>query len=336
MIKHNSEFYRNLSFKWAPINYQHIRLYSANNYYQTKKDLLVPINLNFYKQKKDNVELCWDTKNIRERLRKIDIESLLPAVYYSVAETETHYFLLYVLYHADDDTHPNDMEGCLLILEKMDLNEVLLGMISVAHYDFWLYSYENSIRQASGKEFSQDHNLEVDISIDYIRPLIQQEVGKHGLNALGTTINRFTKFLNWLRSLLSIYPDVIVYSPGDKPRYYDTKSIFKGRGTAYNPTFQYELVDILDPVEGFWKRWHARPNSTFQENGQFHGGAANPPWLWKELKLKFQHNEEVGLMWADPAKLVNKLFKPGKGRKDFSPNYIRHMDGTFYYGVKDT
>ena len=52
MIEHNNEFYQNLAYKWAPINYQHIRLTSVNNYYQTKKDLLVPITLNFYKQKK--------------------------------------------------------------------------------------------------------------------------------------------------------------------------------------------------------------------------------------------------------------------------------------------
>ena len=146
MPSHNTGFYHKLAYKWAPINYQHIKLFSANGYYQTKKDLLVPIDLDFYKQKKDNLELCWDTKNIRERLRKIDIEFLLPVVYYSIAETETHYFLLYASYHADDDTHPNDMEGCLLILEKIDLNEFLLGMITVAHQDFWLYPYENSIR----------------------------------------------------------------------------------------------------------------------------------------------------------------------------------------------
>jgi len=328
MNKHNSDFYHYLAFKWAPINYQHVRLHSGNNYYQTKKDLLVPITLNFYSQKKDDVELSWDTRSIRERLRKVDIEFLLPVVYYSVAETETHYFILYAFYHADDDTHPNDMEGCLLILEKMDLNELLLGMITVAHQDFWLYPYENSIKQASGKEFPVDYNLEVDMTIDFIRPLIQQEVGKHGLNALGTKINHFTKFLNWLRSLLSIYPDVIVYSPGDKPKYYDIKSIFKGRGTAYSPTFQYELVDILDTEEGFLSRWNERPNSTFQENGKFHGGAANPPWLWREMKLSFYQENVIGEIWSDPARLVNRLFKPGKNRKDFSTVYIRKMDGT--------
>jgi hypothetical protein len=328
LCEHNSEFYQKLAFKWGPITYQHIRITPRNNYYQTKKDLLVPINLNFYKIKKDDLESCWDTKNIRQSLQNINLEYLLPVVYYSVAETETHYFILYALYHADDDTHPNDMEGCLLILEKMDLNELLLGMITVAHHDFWLYAYENSIRQASGEEFPEDHNLEVDISIDYIRPLIQQEVGKHGLNALGTRINRFSKLLNWLRSLSNIYPDVIVYSPGDKPRYYDLQSIVKGKNTAYSPTFQYELVDILDPIEGFWIRWRKRPNSTFQENGQFHGGAANPPWLWKELKLNTNHSDDVGIMWSDPAKLVNKMFKPGMARKDFSARYIRHMDGT--------
>lgn len=76
------------------------------------------------------------------------------------------------------------------------------------------------------------------------------------------------------------------------------------------------------------KRWQDRPDSTFQENGQFHGEAANPPWLWKELKLYIQNTNEVGLMWSDPAKLVNRLFTPGAGRKGFSSKYIRHMDGT--------
>ena len=75
------------------------------------------------------------------------------------------------------------------------------------------------------------------------------------------------------------------------------------------------------------KRWHDRPNSTFQENGQFHRGAANPPWLWKELRLNNQNKNEVGLIWHDPVKLINRLLKPGEGRKDFSSKYIRHMDG---------
>ena len=79
----------------------------------------------------------WDTSN--NRIHLSEDYNLIPVVYYATAETETHYYVMYCFYHADDATYENDLEGCLLIIEKEDR---LLGMISIAHFDF--FSFTNS------------------------------------------------------------------------------------------------------------------------------------------------------------------------------------------------
>ncbi len=144
-VGHFDGLYSNLVLKWAPINYQFIRLDSENNNYNLKKDLVVPVYLQYYKSNNGvDLESRWDTQNIRERLRGVEIEQLVPVVYYAVAETESHYYILYSFYHADDDTHPSDMEGCLVLLEKLEMSELLLGIITVAHYDLWRYPYKGN------------------------------------------------------------------------------------------------------------------------------------------------------------------------------------------------
>jgi hypothetical protein len=325
-----NDFYAGLALKWAPIDYQYIRIDTNRLSYNVKKDLVVPVDLQYYR-KRDNIdpESRWDTSNIRDRLNEVTIEQLKPAAYYSISETESHYYILYSFYHADDDTHPNDMEGCLVILEKQETSQFLLGIITVAHYDFWLYPYKNNLLNKFGEEFAGEQQLEVDEELDSKRPLIQQEKGKHGLYALGTKINVGTKLVNWFYALLGIHPDVIVLYPNEEAFPYSIENLNKGKNTPYDPSFYYELVDILDPKEGLWERWKNRPNSTFAADGKFHGGSANPPWLWKEKEwLKFSQDIELGLMWQDPAELVSKVFRPGLKRKPFSTKYIRKMDGT--------
>jgi hypothetical protein len=327
MVENENEFYGNLVLRWAPIDYQYIRL-NTNSNYDIKKDLVVPVDLQFYKNNEIDLESRWDTRNIRERLREIEIERLKPVVYYSIAETESHYYILYSFYHADDDTHPNDMEGCLVILEKQGNSQSLLGIITVAHYDFWRYAYKDNLLHESGKEFAEEEQLEVDEELDSKRPLIQQEKGKHGLYALGPKINIGTKILLWFYSLLNKHPDVIVFYPNKEAFCYSIESIKKGKNTPYNPSFYYELVNILDPQEGLWKLWKDRPNSTFEKDGKFHGGSANPPWLWREGYRLGSERGTLGKMWEDPAKLVSELFRPGRNRRPFSLKYIRKMDGT--------
>jgi hypothetical protein len=88
-----------------------------------------------------NFDGNWDTANNKANIDRYDF---IPVVYYTVAETDTHYLLLYCFCHADDLTHENDLEGCLVIVESK--TKKLLRMITVAHFDFYSYAVENTVQ----------------------------------------------------------------------------------------------------------------------------------------------------------------------------------------------
>ena len=314
-----------LALKWAPVNYQYIDLNEKCNYYSIKRDLLCQVNFPSNAAQYS----VWNTEKVRDRLEQANIAHLTPTAYYSVAETVNHFFILYSFYHADDSTHPNDMEGCLVILEKQtDDEQLLLGMITIAHYDFWYYTYKNRLSVKDGITTSGE--FEIDEEFDgYGHPLIQQEEGKHGLYALGTHIAWFTKLERWFLSVINSMPDIIVYYPNDRPSEYSLQNLTKGKKMPYDPAFYYELVDILDEEKGFWKRWLNKPNETFGKDGKFYGGSANPPWQWKpKFEIKKDTELKLELIWTDPQRLASENFKPSEGGKEFNSRYIRHMDGT--------
>ena len=86
---------------------------------------------------------------------------------------------MYCFYHADDATHENDLEGCLLIIEKEDK---LLGMISIAHFDFYSFVVDNRVQ--AGNE-TIDGDLYTEISNGEDHPMTKQEVNKHPFFAWG-------------------------------------------------------------------------------------------------------------------------------------------------------
>lgn len=88
-----------LAYKFAPINYQHVNL--AN----VRRDLVCAIDYDGE----------WDTSNNRKNLHNFE---LIPVVYYNVLKTRNYYYILYCFYHADDKDHENDLEGCLLIIQR--------------------------------------------------------------------------------------------------------------------------------------------------------------------------------------------------------------------------
>jgi hypothetical protein len=271
----------------------------------------------------------WNTEHVRNRLEHTDIAHLTPTAYYSVAETDNHFFILYSFYHADDLTHPNDMEGCLIILEKQtEDKELLLGMITIAHYDFWYYTYKNRLSVKDGIITSGE--FEIDEEFDgHGHPLIQQEQGKHGLYALGTHIAWFTKLTRWFLSVINLMPDIIVYYPNNIPSKYLIENLTKGKRTPYDPAFYYELVDILDEEKGLWKKWLDKPNETFDKDGKFYGCSANPPWQWKpRLGIEKDIQSKLELMWIDPQQLAYENFNPRKNGKEFNSVYLKHMAST--------
>lgn len=316
--------YQKLALKWAPVNYQYINLDEKCNYHAIKQDLLCQVN--FESTSKHSI---WDTAKVDERLENTDIEKLIPTAYYSVAETVNHYFILYAYYHALDASHINDMEGCLIILEKQDNEDkqLLLGMITIAHYDFWYYVYEKRLAVKNG--ISTSGPMEIDEEFDYGHPLIQQEDRKHGLYALGTHIEWFTKLWRWFLAIINCPPDIIVYYPNTTPSEYSLKSLTKGKKTPYDPAFYYKLIDILDKENGLWEKRLNSTSEPFGPDGRFGGGAANPPWQWKP---GFNPNEPkkptIEIIWQDPQKLVSDSFEKRDGGKDLDSEYIRYMDGT--------
>ena len=78
---------------------------------------------------------------------------LTSAVYYSVQETETHYFINYCFFHPRDDApvsldrHENDFEGALFVIEKdgSEFGSFLL-METQAHNHFYQYSNDTNCR----------------------------------------------------------------------------------------------------------------------------------------------------------------------------------------------
>lgn len=81
---------------------------------------------------------------------------LTSAVYYSVQETETHYFINYCFFHPRDDApvsldrHENDFEGALFVIEKdgSEFGSFLL-METQAHNHFYQYSNDTNILDGS-------------------------------------------------------------------------------------------------------------------------------------------------------------------------------------------
>ena len=311
-LTQTSSKYHDLALKWAPINYEYIHVNHLG------RDLLCAVNF----------DGDWDTSNNRRVATKInegklDVKIMHPVSYWSLAETNSHLFILYSFYHADDENHENDFEGCMLIIEKGTDRNVLVGMVTVAHLFFEKYSYKGRLLDSSGKRLPEVH-VE-DEEGNELHPLIEQEDGKHGLYSLGGG-KLYARFRRWIGHVFGRPPDIVVYYPvfyaDQQVPGQDRSRIDEMKGTPHYTTFYFKLVDMLDPKEGIW---HRKDNpETFQEYGVFNSsnrlGGAHAPWTWDDKFDRF----EAGIIWNDPAKLVANSFIIKEG-KPIDAGYIKHM-----------
>lgn len=334
---------KKLAMLWAPINYQHVSL--GENNYRTKMDLICPVNFGCYGKNPvmhTHSDMCWNTKKITTRLGEAEFEDLVPMCYYATAETLTHYFLLYAFYHADDSTHLNDLEGCLVILEKNESKKPkLFGLITIAHLDFWSYSTDpkkTKIVLHSPEQHDFEIKFEEEDKADNV--LIMQSKGKHALYSLGRNVGGMELIdMRW-HEIIGRPIDVVVYYPGENANLHTKKRLEQGIGTPHNPTFFYELVDIHDKENGLYNKWDINnDNNTFTKKGAFNnesgnlGGNANGPWLWSPNEVwfgkltdddsKYGPKEKLTtLIWRNPALLVKKIF----GLSDsFENRYLKRM-----------
>src|SRR5262245_7443102 len=122
-----------LALRWAPVHYQD----SDSSDYDA--DYLSTVDF----------DADWNARNNWES-QDDSVARLTGAVYYSVVETDTHWFLIYAFYHARDWsdvpdpfglwTHENDMEGALLTVRRDGSTfGVLEAVVTVAHGNFYSY-----------------------------------------------------------------------------------------------------------------------------------------------------------------------------------------------------
>lgn len=274
-------------------------------------------------------------------------------VYYSVCETQTHYFVHYAVFHPRDYkggakkgvflselikegakiasrgneptglmaeagvAHENDMEGALVVVDKKGASaddDIVAFVETLAHNNFAAYQSANA-ENSSFKSFRSDGQ----------NVLLYIEPKGHGIEA---------------------YTD-------DKQQRSDKVLIYKFGGRAGDPTkskdnrVDYELVPIQTTL--WTKARSAKPNVTFgavkdfgtvsidvMQSGKsivkrvelgslasaFDGDTggkdmARPPWAWFDNDRR---SEQPGLWFFDPAKTIKRDFNLPDS---FSTAYVR-------------
>ena len=222
-------FYANLAQRWAPIHYQDVDNSGCGSM-TGRGDYITAINF-------DN---DWVSNNNWNNIDRSKGYLPLGHSYYSVVETNTHYFVMYSFFHPRDwanvcffniDYHENDLEGELTIIKKSTANNgygELLGMVTVAHSDFYSFVPNGSALQANQE--SIDGALSLELFNNELHPVTAQESKGHGLKA---------------------WPAYKII--GDGLKYFPSLSIAETPANNDDRDVKYKLVNIFE-ANGFWAR----------------------------------------------------------------------------------
>ncbi len=299
--------YVRLAERWAPVHYQDVDQ-SGGDALRGRSDYITAVDF----------DGDWNTQNNWEN-SEITSNAMEAYCYYSVVQTETHWFIIYAFYHPRDwtdlpdfrlDTHENDMEGLLAIVKRPaqstpnDYGE-LLGIITVFHLDFFSYTASDS-PLASGQEdidgTLQMENVPGQLNPGMLHPVTAQEAKGHGLKA---------------------YPQVQIEG-GDGLKYFPSTEVAEEPSHPNDRFVKYKLVYIFDSG-GLWA--HVNDSQTFTSGGKFKGdngvdNSANPPWKWDD----HDDGSELigGELAVDPVKLVRIYFSNlGNFSEDYEFNLYK-------------
>jgi hypothetical protein len=288
-----------LALRWAPIHYQDVDA-TGTHALAGKSDYLARYDFDGDLTGRNN----WDHAG----------QDTAAAVYYSVVETPTHFYLTYFFFHPRDwvdhpffeTEHENDGEGVLEIVEK-DGSEygLLRAAVTVAHTDFFSYTPAGSTWGSGGESVDGTLRTQPSPHDEFQHPVTAQEAKGHGLKAYPQyTING----------------DGIVYYPS---------TVAESPSSTNDRDVRYKLVDIF-ASGGLWAQ---RNNSTlFAALGTFAGdntggcgsgtygcgtNSANAPWGWDDGN----DGPARGELATDPAKLAAAYFSvPGSLSRSYTSN----------------
>lgn len=236
----------------------------------------------------------WDTSN---NWKNIQVGGDRSAVcYYSVVETQTHWFVLYCFFHprdwSDDPLtwlgdmspfeHENDLEGLLEIVRRPaspsdPQHGTLEGMLTIFHVDFCSFNREDGRLKAGKVKLEGSFFWGTDG--ESRRPVVAMEAKGHGLKA-------------------APYVDL----DGDGIVYYPRPNVSPPPRNADDRNAGYRLVDIFEEG-GLWS--HRKDSKTFDSWGSFRGGGANAPWGWDDATSDVLRGEIA----TDPAKVAKVYFQ---------------------------
>ncbi|OPH58999.1 hypothetical protein BC351_21950 [Paenibacillus ferrarius] len=276
--------YSDLAAHWAPQIYQDV-----NADLDVRADFITNFNYDGDYLARNN----WDNlNNYNENAY----------VYYKVAETTTHYFIEYDLFHARDDAytrpldaHENDLEGLFLVIKKDGSTYGTFQLMETMAHNQW-YDYTNDPSITSGSD-----NVDGGVLFDGSHPKVfcqangQSPSGGHGVKAYDG----------------SSAPggDGIVYDYTGTAQFPTTTS------GSYTNHYGYALIEWGD----LWSRRND-PN-IFSSWGTFAGdnhtpNSANAPWGWDDSD---DGPALQGMNWSDPAHQVDVHLN---GLGNFSHNYV--------------
>lgn len=276
-----------LAMRWAPIHYQDVDQ-TGSHALGGRADYIARFDFDGNLVGNDN----WDHAGGSSY-------SLAAHAYFSVVETSTHWFIIYMFFHPRDWSdswldaeHENDSEGVLITVAR-DGSAFgdLKSAVTVAHRDFFSYLPSNGDWE-EGSE-SLDGTLSMESWGGNLHPVTAQQAKGHGLKARP-------------------YYDI----QGDGVSYYPSLTVAEVPAGPNDRGVRYKLVDILQPF-GMWG--HRGTASLFASSGTFAGNssggcgagptacdnnAANAPWGWDD------HDDvpRRGAMATDPAGLVTEYF----------------------------
>lgn len=225
----------------------------------------------------------WNTKNNWENM--VDARSsgkLIPYVYYYTTYTNTHFFVLYSVYHPRDwtdipflcslDTHENDMEAVLITAERN--SDGSYGDIINAQ-TIW----HTEVRDYNANEMLYTNNL---------KPKMFIEAKGHGMRAFEGSSDQDNSYIHyWQNRRTAVQPDA------------DSNNLPQ--------VITYELLALENTL------WLQRNNpltvtgtALVGDNGDG-TNRASTPWGW-----------ENGVLCKNPAQYLKDRY----GWSDFSTNYI--------------
>lgn len=225
----------------------------------------------------------WSCLNNWDNLRKGDLSAV---VYYSVQETDTHYYVGYYFYHPRDDAeiwldrHENDMEGIMLCVPKPEDDYLPPEMMYVQGHGslfFYFVSGVNPEDMQSGSHWGGDMAL-VGAGQNAHRPhvyICPNGTLKNQGHSVESAANHSTYW--------SVGSSGVRYVYGGKaetPR-------------SWNGAFDTNLCSYaLRPLEELWAFRNGPYDGTgvFGSYGAFDGDnwgedKANPPWAWRNKTI---------------------------------------------------